>query len=228
MPNKIEDCWYKGVCKEKCNDKCIRYLEMKYLMSHSGLPKAKQYPVPLRPAEIDVPAFEQLATIKDDIFNYVQNGKNLYITSRYCGNGKTTWAIKLLLKYFDEVWAGNGFRIRGVFVHVPTFFMQMKNNISDRDEKFIELRDSLMQADLVVWDEVGNSALTRYEFEQFLAFIDYRLLAEKSNIYTSNITAMEGMQRILGVKLASRIFNGSDIVELQGKDMRDGSVTIHK
>lgn len=197
-------------------------------MEHSGLPKAKWYPIKIVPDDIDLPAFEQLATIKRDIKNYVEHGKCLYITSRYCGNGKTTWAIKILLKYFDEIWAGNGFRTRGIFVHVPTFFMQMKNNISDRDEKFIELRDSLMTADLVVWDEVASSALTKYEFEQFLAFIDYRVLADKSNIYTSNITAFEGMQRILGSKLASRIYNGSDIIELQGKDMRDGTTTINQ
>ena len=222
----FNECWYKKVCtQQECNEHCLRFLEMNYLMSHSGLPEKKQYPVPLTPSTCDVNAFIQLADIKDDILNFTLNGENLYITSRYCGNGKTTWAIKMLLKYFDEIWAGNGFKTRGLFIHVPTFFMRMKNNISDRDEEFLQLRDSIMSADLVIWDEVANTGMTKYEYEQFLAYIDYRLLAEKSNIYTSNIVDLQDVQKILGVKLASRIYNNSTVIELKGKDRRDGSIT---
>lgn len=197
-------------------------------MEHSNLPVAMQKPIPLVAPQVDVSQYKQLAEIKNNIVDFVNNGRNLYITSMNCGNGKTSWAIKLLTKYFDSVWAGNGLRVRGLFIHVPTFFMQMKNNISDRDEQFIEVRDSINTADLVVWDEVANTAMTKYEYEQFLAYVDYRILANKSNIFTSNVPDMQNVEKILGSKLASRIYNGSTVIELRGRDMRNGTATSNQ
>lgn len=224
-----DNCWYKKSCNmNPCDEHCIRLLEMRYLMNHSGLPENKQRPIPLTPVNADIDAFDRLVDIKNNIVEFVNSGNNLYLTSKYCGNGKTSWSIKLLLKYFDEVWAGNGFRTRGVFLHIPTFFMRMKNNISDRDEEFLQLRDSIMNADLVVWDEIANTGLTKYEYEQLLAYIDYRLLSGKSNIYTSNITDIEDVQKMLGIKLASRVYNSSEIIEFNGKDRRSGTTTIYQ
>lgn len=224
----IENCWYKDVCSRECNAHCLRFKEMNFLMEHSNLPVAMQKPIPLVAPQVDVSQYKQLAEIKNNIVDFVNNGRNLYITSMNCGNGKTSWAIKLLTKYFDSIWAGNGLRVRGLFIHVPTFFMQMKNNISDRDEQFIEVRDSINTADLVVWDEVANTAMTKYEYEQFLAYVDYRILANKSNIFTSNVPDMQNVEKILGSKLASRIYNGSTVIELRGRDMRNGTATSNQ
>ena len=110
------DCWYKEVCSnfgDDCEKCCGRYAEMKFLMEHSGIPKNKQKPIALTPFEVDYKAFSRLAEIKEDMTAFVDSGKNLYITSAVVGNGKTSWALKLLMKYFDEVWDGNGFRVRG-------------------------------------------------------------------------------------------------------------------
>ena len=86
-----------------------------------------------RPEDIDFDAFTELADIKDDIVNFVSSGKCLYIASEYNGNGKTSWSIKLLLRYFDQVWAGNGFRCRGVFVHVPSLLLRLKDFDNKKD-----------------------------------------------------------------------------------------------
>ena len=126
MVLRKEDCWYKNVCTYDQCVNCIRYSEMKYLMENSGLPKKKQMPIQLNGSS-DSKAFQLLADIKDDIVNFVNNGESLYIFSQYTGNGKTSWSIKLLLKYFDSIWAGNGFRIRGYFQHVPTLFNTLKD-----------------------------------------------------------------------------------------------------
>lgn len=121
----VTKCWYIDVCNkfqtEECNASCIRYMEMDYLMQNSGIPKNRQYSVSLIPSKNDVQAFLTLKDIKDNIVEFVQNGESVYIYSNNFGNGKTTWAIKLMQKYFDNVWAGNGFRCRGIFIHVPTF-----------------------------------------------------------------------------------------------------------
>lgn len=212
-----ENCWYKNVCRanEPC-DYCARYIEMSYLMEHSGLPKAKQQPITLTTEPCDEEAFDTLNDIKDDIVEFVEQGKNLYIGG-FTGNGKTSWAIKLMLKYFDQIWAGNGLRTRAVFVHVPTLLLQLKDFKNPLSKEYL---DSLITADLVVWDELGHGNVSAYDYANLLMYIDKRLFEEKSNIFTSNIRCQNDFNSFAGARLTSRIWGTSEIVILKGKDKR--------
>ena len=210
------DCWYKNVCTYDLCTNCIRYSEMKYLMDNSGVPKTKQYPQELI-AGIDLEQYRQLADIKADIVDFVDSGDNLYICSRYTGNGKTSWALKLLLKYFDQIWAGNGFKVRGLFVNVPTLLLQLKNFNSPLSEDY---KKQLMEVDLVVWDEIASTSISNYDYGNLLMFLDYRIASDKSNIFTSNAVTSSELEKNVGSKLASRIWNTSSIVEFKGKDRR--------
>ena len=44
----------------------------------------------------DKKKYEYLAHVKQNIEDFIKQGCSLYIYSRYPGNGKTSWAIKLL------------------------------------------------------------------------------------------------------------------------------------
>lgn len=211
-------CWYKNVCDQNCSG-CIRYAEMSFLMKNSGIPESRQYPAELV-AGIDYDSFCQLADIKTDIRNIVAAGKNIYIGSRYTGNGKTSWSIKLLMKYFDRIWAGNGFRVAGMFVHVPTLLLQMKNFNAPVSEEY---KRNLMESDLVVFDDVACGNMSAYDFSNLLMFIDYRIMNNKSNIYTSNQDSKIGLEKSIGDRLASRIWETSEVVIFRGKDKRNGS-----
>lgn len=191
---------------------------MKYLMDNSGIPKNRQIPKTLT-ADVDLEPYSKLADIKSDIVNFVNDGENLFICSKYTGNGKTSWALKLLLKYFDEIWAGNGFRVRGVFVNVPTLLLQLKNFSHPLSEEY---KHNLMEADLVVWDEIASTSISTYDYGNLLMFLDYRFSSGKSNIFTSNATTPEDVEKSVGAKLTSRIWNCSEIVEFRGKDRRHG------
>ena len=191
---------------------------MKYLMDNSGIPKNRQIPKSLI-ADIDLEPYSKLADIKADIVNFVKDGENLFICSKYTGNGKTSWALKLLLKYFDEIWAGNGFRVRGMFVNVPTLLLQLKNFSHPLSEEY---KHNLMEADLVVWDEIASTSISTHDYGNLLMFLDYRFSAGKSNIFTSNATTQEDIEKSVGSKLTSRIWNCSEIVEFRGKDRRHG------
>lgn len=197
-------------------DACIRYVEMKFLMDHSGLPKAKQKPIKLSPSTGDYEAFCDLQDIKDNIVEFVNNGKNLYIGGTV-GNGKTSWAIKLLLKYFDEIWAGNGFRVRGLFVHVPTLLAKLKNF---DDPLSREDRINLSKADLIIWDEIGDTGMSNYDYTQLIMILNDRMLCERSNIFTSNLYTKADTIKHLGDRLSSRVWNTSEIIILKGKDRR--------
>ena len=209
-------CWYHGVCTQKCSSTCIRYNEMRYLVNNSGIPLTRQYVESLT-ANTDYRQYMRLSEIKSNIVEFVDSGNNLFIASQYTGNGKTSWSIKLLMKYFDEIWAGNGMRVRGLFVHIPTLLLQLKNFENPLSEDY---KQNLMDADLVVWDEIAFSNISNYDYSNLLIFLENRLLNKKSNIYTSNIETKESLEERVGYKLASRIWNTSEIIIFRGKDKR--------
>jgi DNA replication protein DnaC len=193
---------------------------MKYLMDNSNIPKNKQKPIALYPSECDLEAFQRLAEIKDNIVDFVEEGKNLYICSSINGNGKSSWSLKLLMKYFDQVWDGNGFVARGVIIHVPTFFIKCKDFKND-DEEFEELKKRLLEVDLVVWDDIAGVAMSNYDYSQLLVYLDAREFNGLSNIYTSNITNRATLANALGEKITSRVWNSNtEIVEFKGGDRR--------
>ena len=215
------DCWYHEVCNADvdCN-MCIRFDEMSYLMENSNLPKSKQRPINLNAPKCDIDAYKRLTEIKSNIVEFVENGNNLYINSSHFGNGKTSWAIKLLLKYFDEIWAGNGYNVRGIFVSVPMFLLKSKD-FKNNDREFEELKKKILTADLVIWDDIASTNLSGYDYSQLLMYIDMRLLEEKSNIYTGNCEDAKTLEDKLGKKLTSRIFgNHTEVITFRGGDQR--------
>ena len=217
---RLSDCWYKNVCTEECSNACIRYLEMKYLMENSNIPKAKQIPQSLTAPKCDMPSYKRLAAIKDDIEVFVNCGCNLYIASTITGNGKTSWAIKLMLKYFDNVWPGNGFRPRALFIHVPTFLLKCKD-FNSKDQDFEDMKSLISNIDLVVWDDIASTDVSAYDYSQLLMYIDNRLLNEKSNIFTGNYSDRMALEKRVGMKLASRIWSDTtEVVVFKGGDMR--------
>ena len=185
-------------------------------MDNSGLSKKRQQPIMLDGGR-DKLAFHLLNDIKNDILRFVNRGESLYIFSEYTGNGKTSWAIKLLLKYFDSIWAGNGFRIRGMFVHVPT----MLSKIKDFDNPLLKsYKENLSNVDLIIWDDIASTKLSDFDRNQLLMIIDQRVSEGFANIYTGNITSQQALENAVGDRLASRIWNMSTLIEFKGKDRR--------
>ncbi len=217
------NCWYSEVCNlqsENCESYCIRFLEMKYMMENCNLPKSKQYPIDLYPSKCDLEAFTRLKEIKDNIVEFVENGKNLYICSTITGNGKTSWAIKMMHKYFDEIWDGNDFKVRALFIHVPTFLIKCKD-FKTTDAEFERLKKQIPYVDLVVWDEIAATDMSSYDYSQLLMFVDARSLDNKSNIYTGGVTNRTDMENLLGARLTSRIWSvNTEVIEFFGGDRR--------
>lgn len=215
-------CWYKATCKssrQDCESGCIKFLEMKYLLENSGLPKSMQGPISIQHCEDDTEAYEFLYELHSDIKNYVQEGGNLILTSETPGNGKTTWAMKLLTKYLDRVWSGNLQHIRGIFVRVPEFVQRCKNAISVNDSDLAKYKQLLKMVDLVVWDDICIVPIKDFIYEILFDIIDSRCINRKANIYTSNMVN-DSLKQQLGERLYSRIVTASDQVEFIGKDRR--------
>ena len=216
-----EKCLFFDVCqtKENCSIDCIRYAEMTYLINHSGLPNKLIKRIDLKPESVDLNAFLSLANIKDNIVDFVENGKNLYIYSTNTGNGKTTWLSKLLKSYFNNVWAGNGFRIRGYYVDLPTFCIDLKNAINNPSEDLDELKEFLKNVDLLCIDGISPITLSEFELNHLMNIVDFRINNNLSTLYGSNLDE-NSLLRFFGTRLKSRIFNNSQIVRFQGEDRR--------
>jgi DNA replication protein DnaC len=218
-----ENCWYKNQCpkfnNEHCNASCIRYMEIDFLMYESRIPKNRQLPSVLNAEKVDYKAFIELNNIKENILDFTEKGGNLYIFSENFGNGKTSWAIKIMLKLFNDVWAGNGFKVRGLFIHVPSFLVQLKENIRREKSGFSEFLSNIEKVDLVIWDDIASTKLSEYDHCNLLTYIDSRMLSQYSNIYTGNFAKDELIENI-GNRLASRVWGSSKIIELKSNDKR--------
>ena len=221
-----EECWYHRVCSlyksAQCNQRCVRYVEMYNLFNTSNLPEKMWKPITMSLDETDpdYDAYLQLNEIKNDVVNFVKQGKNLYIYSKRTGNGKTSWAIKIMHNYFNKIWNGNALRKRAIFIHVPSFLRAVSESYKkDIDPKFEELKVRLSNDDLVIWDDIASTQLTPSDYKYLLSFIDQRVLEGKSNIYTGNL-GEEDLANSLGQRLKSRVYDSSIQIVFRGKDKR--------
>ena len=220
---RSNECWYARDCieyKEGCTDYCPTYIKLRYMMDNSGIPESKQRPIELYPAKCDLQAFQRLSEIKDNIYEFVQSGKSLYIGGSITGTGKTTWGMKLLMRYFEEMAEREGCKVRGIIIHVPTFLNRLKN-FKEVDPAFEELKENIREIDVVVWDDIASSNISDYDYAQLLSYIDSRYMNEVANIYTSNIVSRDDLIKALGAKLASRIWNSdTEVIEFRGGERR--------
>ena len=215
----IQSCWYKRICTEQCSENCIRYKLMYSLFKQSNLPEALWDYKSLTCKDKDYQAFKELQAKSDKILNFIEAGNNLYIYSENCGNGKTTWAIRLMYSYFDKIWHKSCFDCKALFVSVPKFLYNCKRSISQDVKGFEELCNLISEVDLVIWDDIGEMKASDYEHQILFQYIDDRINSKKSNIYTSNKNK-EQLEDVLGVRLASRIYNCSECIEFVEEDKR--------
>ena len=104
-----------------------------------------------------------------------------------------------------------------MFVHVPTLLSEIKDFNNPMSPQYRQL---LKTCDLIVWDDIACDMLSAYDITQLTILIDNRMLARKSNIYTGNIIDKDTMIDILGMRLASRVYNASKVIVLDGEDGR--------
>lgn len=167
----------------------------------------------------DLPEFRALKAMSDDIVNFVNDGRQLYLHSSQAGNGKTSWSLKLLQSYFNQIWEKSALRCRALFINVPTFLIELKNHISEKSEYVENILENVKKCDLVIWDDIGTKSATSFEHEHLLSMIDSRINNGKANIFTSNLNDEE-MHQVLGDRLASRICNLDMNICFHGGDKR--------
>ena len=216
------DCWYGSGCTlrtERCQKTCPLYLEMNYMIVNCGMPDATPYIKTLIPTtDTEFKSYERLQNIKDNIVDYVTAGHDIFIVSNYSFTGKTSWAIKLMYRYFDRIWSGNGFKVRGYFLYVPDFVTKLKAFSYKETAEYKEIMHNLEHCDLVIWDAITDVTLNEHEQGLLGSILGKRFMKGKANIYTGN--AKVDLE-VLGRNLADKISMAERIL-LDGQSRTKG------
>ena len=218
-----ENCPYKQKCNGRDCDKdfCMRKYRLDCLYDKSLLTATLRRHKTLYTDQdgTDRAEFSQLAGIEQAADKFVEEGFNLYIHSSNCGNGKTSWAIRILTSYFQKIWPKSNFECQGLFISVPSYLLALKESISGKNEYADFINKNVLEADLVIWDDIATKIGTEFELNHLLNMINTRMNNGKANIFTSNL-GKQDLTNALGERLASRICNKSIDIELHGADKR--------
>jgi DNA replication protein DnaC len=97
--------------------------------------------------------------------------------------------------------------------------LALKDNITAKNAYVDYIKDNVLEADLVIWDDIAAKMGSEFELTHLLNLIENRIALGKSNIYTSNLNSQQ-LYNALGERLTSRIANMSIDIELHGADKR--------
>lgn len=219
----IENCPYRQKCNGVDCDKdfCMRKYRLDCLYDNSLLTDKQRQVGKLFTDQdgTDLHEFQRLADLEKKMDAFVDTGANLYLHSYNCGNGKTSWSIRLMVGYFNKIWYKSTFKCQALFISVPRYLLALKENISNKNDYAEFINKNVLDADLVVWDDIATKMGTEFELNHLLNIINTRMDNGKSNIFTSNLGSKE-LANSLGERLASRICNKSIDIELHGADKR--------
>lgn len=226
------NCNFKSKCKKfnagECPSQdtenfpfCARLYKINLLQDAALLSDKQREYLPLRldANGADREAFTRLKEIESNVEEYIEEGNNLYIFSRNTGCGKTSWTLRLLNTFFEKIWYKSDLKCRGLFINVPKFLLALKDNISQKSDYIKYIKENVLSADVVVWDDVATKGFTTFEMENIYSIINDRLEMGKSNFYTSNLAGQE-LKDAMGDRLYSRVMNASEVIEFVGADKR--------
>ena len=213
VPFKNGECKYPEFCLRKF--KIDKFLDLGLISKAQREDKT----LVLDSNNCDLEAYTYLNNLRKNILEFVSNGDNVYIYSQQTGNGKTEWSLKLLKSYILKIWHKSAITCKVLFISVPRYLLSIKDAISNNNEYAKHIKENVLSADIVVWDDIATKGMTEFETENVLSIIDARINMGKSNIFTSNITPQE-LQIYVGDRLGSRILGTSKLIKFVGQDKR--------
>lgn len=190
------------------------------LLVESGVPKKYLVPQNLVHRKADDLAWQWLEDYRSNVVENVNEGRNVVITSSTVGNGKTSWAIRLLQRYIAETALDGLLDVKGVFC-VSSSMLEIFGDFGyfETSIEFFNYLNRLKTCRLLVIDEVGSGRITQVSYNHFYDLINYRVDNSLCTIYTTNYSD-EKIQDVLGKRLYSRIYDTSTVVEFAASNVR--------
>jgi DNA replication protein DnaC len=190
-------------------------------------------PAAYLPTKIDPGAiiYQQNPELREYIKNLIEevnNGHGLYLYSTTTGNGKTTLACNLLLKYlFRESYRllKTDILTPVMYLNVVEFLETLRREMTKSSEDTAYLLSQLFDKDaaprLLLLDDIGAEKPSDWVRERLYSLINFRSANKLATIYTSNCPP-ESLVSMVGQRCYSRIIGDNMIVEMRGKDHRIG------
>lgn len=126
-------CYASDYCqkdKSSCSDVCGGYRVLRALYNLSRIPERYRYTIALKPENgEDLEAFTTLDNYKNDVLSMVDEGRGLYIWGKSTGNGKTSWACKIMSYFFRKITQLQ--QKSGFIVVTPDDFEGRKPNVDE-------------------------------------------------------------------------------------------------
>lgn len=190
------------------------------LLVESGVPKKYYVPQKLVRRQVDEQLWNFLEEYRNDVVNKVHSGNNLVITSPIVGNGKTSWAIRLLQRYIAETALNGDLGDKGVFC-VCSNMLEIFGDFGyfETSIEFFDYLNRLKNCKLLVIDEIGSGRITPVSYNHFYDLINYRVDNGLTTIYTTNYSD-ERIQEVLGERLYSRIYHTATVLEFRADNVR--------
>ena len=225
-------CWYcideTNECKKEqniewCDENCPIYKNMKANFSKSNLPEIYWWPFSLKNTPVDKQATEKIIQIRNNLKEFVSEGKNLLLQSSKCGNGKTSWGIKLLQKQIELNYKGSSWAWPpAFFVYTPSLLLEARKSITNKNSNFDMFQLTIENSPLVMFDDIGCIALKDYDLLILSTLIEQRLLNGFSSIFTTNLQD-EALKEVLGDRLYDRISRLSQVITLRADSLRSNN-----
>lgn len=218
-------CYAEKYCKKNrnlCSESCSGYVILKALYKLSRIPERYCYNIPLVPERSDLSAFEELKNFMETVEDRVSAGDGLYIWSEGVGNGKTSWACKIMSYYFRKIAFKTGIENEGLYIYLPSFLDDLRMSYGeDPGPDFQEVLSMIKNCKLLIMDDVGAERSSEWVNERLLSIINSRIMSGLSTIYTSNLS-LNDLESTVGKRITSRIIGSTKEIHLVGKDKRGG------
>lgn len=200
----------------------------KFILKNSYLPRYQYIEDNLVP-DIDTTQFLRLREIRGNMHNFLNSStNNLVLCSEHLGNGKTSWAVKLMLTYIemqkgkldyvDEKKINVDNYDYCVFCQSVPFLVEMKQFGSNK--KSYEMYQRLCRTNLAIIDDLGAAPMSQYDYNIIYAIFEKRLFEGRPTIVTTNFANKESAEKELGPRLVDRIWSNSEIIEFKNRGFR--------
>lgn len=192
-------------------------------LKNSRIPQRYAGEISLRPTNGDAGNFQLLKKIEDNIEMFIKSHDNLLLSSNIVGNGKTSWAIKILKSFINNYACNYAWKNQtpAVFINVPEYLSLKKRSITDVSlaEEANRLEGLIYDSKLVIFDDIATKTASEYDKELLYVYINSRTNNLLTTIYTTNVTK-DQLEEVLGARIADRIIGYSTVVELTGVSLR--------
>jgi DNA replication protein DnaC len=201
----------------------------KFMLENSGMPKIRWTDEELLVTDDNREAYSRLTQIRNSLYSFVRSStNNLVICGKSTGNGKTTWANKLMLTYIEQ----NCHRLDNVpiedltvdkhdmclFCLLVPFLVELK--MFGNNSESTNLYHRLCKSEFVVLDDLGAVPMTQYDYNAVYGIIEHRLDKGLPTVITTNFTSLDSLQSEIGPRLAERIWSNSEIVNIKSSGFR--------